>query len=89
MAAKDFIKIVNLHVQRGARYEQCKVLVNLEIRYKTDKFAVFEMYYPIQDERHLVSLIKYVDTNQAPEYHLSRAMVEVILDFLKGIKEEL
>jgi hypothetical protein len=89
MASRDFMKIVSFHVQRSVKVDECRVVVTMDVRYKANQSAQFEMYYPLRDERHLVSLLKYVDTDQSPEYHLSRAMVEVIFEFLEGIKEEI
>jgi len=77
MCIKD-VKVVDLEVQRGIRYTDCRATVKLEC--DGDRCAV--VTYPVQDERHLAMLMRDKisgdDVPHEDKFPISEAIQDIV-----------
>jgi hypothetical protein len=77
MCIKD-VKVIEMKVQKGVRYADCRANVKLEC----DGDTCTEITYPVQDDRHLTMLMKDtfsgVDIPHSDKHSIRDAIEKVI-----------
>ena len=85
----DFIKLISLKVNRGPDPKKHHVLVQAEVHFNSMACNQLELWYPIQDGFHVMSLMCFVDNNRVPEFYLKRSLIKTINKFLGELGKEL